>query len=62
MGVGAGDVLDRDFTVALPNQTWVTDLADAGTWGGNTHVSFMGVMTLGRFNRTPGGCLRRRNA
>jgi transposase InsO family protein len=33
-GSRAGDLLDRDFTAAAANRTWVTDFTYVRTWGG----------------------------
>ena len=40
-GRRAGDLLDRDFTAAAPNRTWVMDFTYVRTWGGFTYVSFI---------------------
>jgi transposase InsO family protein len=37
----AGDLLDRDFTAAAPNRTWVTDFTYMRTWAGFTYVAFI---------------------
>jgi putative transposase len=37
-GIRAGDLLDRDFTAAAPNRTWVTDFTYVRTWAGFTYV------------------------
>jgi transposase InsO family protein len=34
--IRAGDLLDRDFTAAAPNRTWVTDFTYVRTWAGFT--------------------------
>src|SRR3978361_843743 len=33
-GTRAGDLLDRNFTAAAPNRTWVTDFTYCRTWAG----------------------------
>jgi putative transposase len=40
-GIRAGDLLDRDFTAAAPNRTWVTDFTYVRTWTGFTYVAFI---------------------
>ncbi|MBK7723461.1 MAG: DDE-type integrase/transposase/recombinase [Austwickia sp.] len=40
-GVRAGDLLDRDFTAAAPNQTWVMDFTYVRTWAGFVYVAFI---------------------
>jgi putative transposase len=40
-GKRAGDLLDRDFTAAAPNRTWVMDFTYVRTWAGFTYVSFI---------------------
>jgi len=40
-GTRAGDLLDRDFTAAAPNRTWVTDFTYCRTWAGFTYVAFI---------------------
>ena len=40
-GKRAGDLLDRDFTAAAPNSTWVTDFTYVRTWAGFTYVAFI---------------------
>ncbi len=40
-GIRAGDLLDRDFTAAAPNRTWVTDFTYVRTWAGFTYVAFI---------------------
>ena len=40
-GTRAGELLDRDFTAAAPNQTWVTDFTHVRTWAGFTYVAFI---------------------
>jgi len=40
-GTRAGDLLDRDFTAAAPNRTWVTDFTYVRTWAGFTYVAFI---------------------
>jgi len=39
-GKRASDLLDRDFTAAAPNRTWVTDFTYARTWAGFVYVAF----------------------
>ena len=39
--IRAGDLLDRDFTAAAPNRTWVTDFTYVRTWAGFTYVAFI---------------------
>jgi len=34
-------LLDRDFTAAAPNRTWVTDFTYVRTWAGFTYVAFI---------------------
>ena len=40
-GTRAGDLLDRDFTAAAPDRTWVTDFTYVRTWAGFTYVAFI---------------------
>lgn len=40
-GKRAGDLLDRDFTAAAPNRTWVTDFTYVRTWAGFVYVAFI---------------------
>ena len=40
-GIRAGDLLDRDFTAAAPNRTWVTDFTYVRTWAGFIYVAFI---------------------
>lgn len=40
-GVRAGDLLDRNFTAAAPNRTWVTDFTYVRTWSGFAYVAFI---------------------
>jgi transposase InsO family protein len=40
-GRRAGDLLNRDFTAAAPNRTWVMDFTYCRTWVGFTYVSFI---------------------
>jgi len=40
-GSRAGDLLDRNFTAAAPNRTWVTDFTYVRTWAGFTYVTFI---------------------
>jgi len=40
-GVRAGDLLNRDFTAAAPNRTWVTDFTYVRTWAGFVYVAFI---------------------
>ena len=40
-GIRAGDLLDRDFTAASPNRTWVTDFTYCRTWAGWVYVAFI---------------------
>jgi transposase InsO family protein len=40
-GTRAGDLLDRDFSAAAPNRTWVTDFTYVRTWAGFTYVAFI---------------------
>jgi putative transposase len=40
-GIRAGDLLDRDFTAAAPNRTWVTDFTYCRTWAGWAYVAFI---------------------
>ena len=40
-GIRAGDLLDRDFTAAAPNRTWVTDFTYVRTWAGFVYVAFI---------------------
>ncbi|BAK33176.1 putative transposase [Microlunatus phosphovorus NM-1] len=40
-GTRAGDLLDRDFTAAAPNRTWVTDFTYCRTWAGFVYVAFI---------------------
>lgn len=40
-GSRAGDLLDRDFTAAAPNRTWVTDFTYVRTWAGFVYVAFI---------------------
>jgi putative transposase len=40
-GIRAGDLLDRNFTAAAPNRTWVTDFTYVRTWAGFVYVAFI---------------------
>jgi len=40
-GRRAGDLLNRDFTAAAPNRTWVMDFTYCRTWAGFTYVAFI---------------------
>ena len=40
-GIRAGDLLNRDFTAAAPNRTWVTDFTYCRTWSGFVYVAFI---------------------
>jgi putative transposase len=40
-GTRAGDLLDRDFSAAAPNRTWVTDFTYCRTWAGWVYVAFI---------------------
>ena len=40
-GVRAGDRLDRNFTAAAPDRTWVTDFTYVRTWAGWVYVAFI---------------------
>lgn len=40
-GKPAGDPLDRDFTAAAPNQTWVMDFTYVRTWVGFVYAAFI---------------------
>lgn len=40
-GIRAGDLLDRNFTAAAPNRTWVTDFTYVRTWAGFAYVAFI---------------------
>jgi putative transposase len=40
-GRRAGDLLNRDFTAAAPNRTWVMDFTYCRTWVGFAYVSFI---------------------
>jgi len=40
-GRRAGDLLNRDFTAAAPNRTWVMDFTYCRTWAGFVYVSFI---------------------
>ncbi len=40
-GTRAGDLLNRDFTAAAPNRTWVTDFTYCRTWAGFVYVAFI---------------------
>ena len=40
-GRRAGDLLNRDFTAAAPNRTWVMDFTYVRTWAGFTYVAFI---------------------
>ena len=40
-GHRAGDLLNRDFTAAAPNQAWVTDFTYVRTWAGFVYVAFI---------------------
>ena len=37
----APDLLDRDFTAAIPNSKWVTDFTYTRTWSGFVYVAFV---------------------
>ena len=37
----APDMLDRDFTAAVPNRKWVTDFTYCRTWSGFVYVAFV---------------------
>ncbi|WP_344257613.1 IS3 family transposase, partial [Terrabacter carboxydivorans] len=36
-----GDLLERDFTAAAPNQRWVADITYVATWTGFVYVAFV---------------------
>jgi putative transposase len=40
-GKRAGDLLNRDFTAAAPNRTWVMDFTYVRTWVGFVYVAFI---------------------
>ena len=40
-GRRAGDLLDRDFTAAAPNRTWVSDFTYVRSWAGFCYVAFI---------------------
>ena len=40
-GIRAGDLLDRDFTAAAPNRTWVMDFTYVRAWSGRVYVAFV---------------------
>lgn len=40
-GTRAGDLLNRDFTAAAANLTWVTDFTYCRSWAGFTYVAFI---------------------
>jgi transposase InsO family protein len=40
-GTRAGDLLDRDFTAAAPNRTWVMDFTYVRCWTGWVYVAFV---------------------
>jgi transposase InsO family protein len=40
-GRRAGDLLNRDFTAAAPNRTWVMDFTYVRTWTGFVYVAFV---------------------
>lgn len=40
-GRRAADLLDRNFTAAAPNQTWVMDFTYVRTWAGFCYVAFI---------------------
>lgn len=40
-GKRAGDLLNRDFTAAAPNRTWVMDFTYVRTWAGFVYVAFI---------------------
>lgn len=40
-GKRAGDLLNRDFTVAAPNLVWVSDFTYVRTWDGFVYVAFV---------------------
>ena len=40
-GRRAGDLLDRDFTAAAPNRTWVMDFTYVRCWAGFVYVAFV---------------------
>lgn len=40
-GRRAGDLLDRDFTAAAPNRTWVMDFTYVRTWAGFIYTAFI---------------------
>lgn len=40
-GKRAGDLLNRDFTAAAPNRTWVMDFTYCRTWSGWAYVAFV---------------------
>jgi transposase InsO family protein len=40
-GRRAGDLLNRDFTAAAPNRTWVMDFTYVRTWAGFVYVAFV---------------------
>jgi putative transposase len=37
----APDLVDRDFTAAMPNRKWVTDFTYTMTWSGFVYVAFV---------------------
>ena len=40
-GKRAGDLLNRNFTAAAPNRTWVTDFTHVRCWAGFVYVAFV---------------------
>ena len=40
-GKRAGDLLNRNFTAAAPNRTWVMDFTYVRTWAGFTYTAFI---------------------
>jgi len=40
-GKRAGDLLNRDFTAAAPNRTWVMDFTYCRTWAGFAYLAFV---------------------
>ncbi len=40
-GKRAGDLLNRDFTAAAPNRTWVMDFTYVRTWAGFAYTAFI---------------------
>jgi transposase InsO family protein len=40
-GKRAGDLLNRDFTAAAPNRTWVMDFTYVRTWAGFVYTAFV---------------------